>query len=304
MLSPVGQRELLKEKAGHLAETPEGFVLYANLMVGAPGTPLHAVPAIAGQTLWRTRLKDNRVGVLVGRLFELGQENLERIKYFREEHKLSVTLSGQRTTSKYAELYDVHWSPKGGNVINVLPLWEESFRYEREPPPSGAAQAVTKLFRYQSPYATAELVAPDGMRVAIIEITEVGAQIELAKGIPKRVEVGSLTMRIDPNNLIAGSTIKAFTPCRLSSVPNLSGCTPRGWEYTIYAQFDGSQLSVEIGPLSAALNNKRVVPLSGLDDGEELVIRIPADAVKLSASLNQPSASTKLIGTFTLRNQR
>jgi hypothetical protein len=141
-LSPVGQWESLKKKPGLLGETPEGFALYANLIVGAPGTPLDAAPAIPGETIWRRRLADNRVAVLVTRLFRLSQENLERIRYYREQNKPTIMHSGEPTTSKYAEMYDVLWS-QSVNVINVIPLWEESFRHESELPASGAARSLT-----------------------------------------------------------------------------------------------------------------------------------------------------------------
>src|SRR5208337_1100837 len=41
-LSPIGPRESLKNKLGHLIPTPEGLVLHANLIIGASGTPLYS----------------------------------------------------------------------------------------------------------------------------------------------------------------------------------------------------------------------------------------------------------------------
>src|SRR5208337_4353142 len=40
--SPLGPRESLKNKLGHLIPTPEGLVLHANLIIGASGTPLYS----------------------------------------------------------------------------------------------------------------------------------------------------------------------------------------------------------------------------------------------------------------------
>ena len=132
-LSPVGQRESLKTKMGHLIQTPEGFVLHANLIIGASGTALDSsLPVeLTGQTLWRRRLRNGRVAVLVGRMLPLDEQNRERVRYIREELKVQVTFTTTPKT-KYFELHDMHWSPKGGNVILVIPMGEEAFRSEQE----------------------------------------------------------------------------------------------------------------------------------------------------------------------------
>ena len=131
--SPVGQRESLRSKMGYLLDTPEGFVFHANLIIGASGTPLDSsLPVnLAGATLWRTRLRDGRIAVLIARLLPLDDVNRERIRYFREELGVHATFPTMPKT-KYIELHSMHWSPEGGNVILVVPMGEEAFRSEQE----------------------------------------------------------------------------------------------------------------------------------------------------------------------------
>ena len=112
-------------------------------------------------------------------------------------------------------------------------------------------------------------------------------------------------MQIEPENLIADSPIKALAPRRLVCIPSVGGGRPRAWEYTIHSRFDGSRLTAEVHPLSAALQNKNLAqPVSGLDEGEEIVIVVPAETLKFTATLNQPSTSNHLVGRFTLRDRR
>jgi hypothetical protein len=107
-------------------------------------------------------------------------------------------------TPKYLEIYHLHWSPEGGNVVFVVPMGDEAFRSEQDLLSPGVLPAVPRCFRYRSSRSTAALLAPNGLRVAVIELAEADKQIELVKGRPKLVELGLLTMRIEPGNLIAG----------------------------------------------------------------------------------------------------
>jgi hypothetical protein len=306
-LSPLSQRESLKNKKAYLIRAPEEFVLHVNLIIGSAGTPMDCPLPVeftpAGQTLWRTRLRDGRPAVLVARLLELDDQNREHIKYMREELKPTATFSAMPST-RYVEIYHLHWSPEGGNVVLVVPMGEEAFRSEQDLSLPGVLPAAPRHFRYRSSQSTADLIAPNGLRVAVIELAEVDKQIELAKAIPKLVEVGLVSMRIDCGNLIAGGKFTA-SPRRLVCVPSIGGASPRSWEYMVHARFDGSSLSAELRQNSASLQNKNLTPpISGLDSSEEIVIAIPAVTVKLTSTLDLPSTTTELLGQFTLRDRR
>jgi hypothetical protein len=304
---PFKQRESLKNKSAYLMWVPDGFVLYANLIIGSTGTaldcslPEQLLPA--GQTLWRTRLRDGRPAVLVGRLLPLDDQSRERIKYVREELKPSVTFSTMPST-KYVEIYSLHWSPEGGNVVCVVPMGNEAFRSEDEDLQLDTLPPTSRYFRYQSIPSAVELTAPNGLAVAVIELAAIDKEIELVKGTPKTIELELLTMRIKPSNLIAGSPFVA-PPRRLVYSPTVGGASPRDWGHIIHARFDGSCLSAEIGRTSTALQNKNLLtPISELDSGEEIVMAIPTESVKISAVLDLPATSTALLGRFTLRDRR
>ena len=259
--SPLGQRESLKNKLGYLIRSPEGFVLYANLIIGSAATPLdYSLPVEftpAGQTLWRTRLRDGRPAVLVARLLPLDDQNREHIRYLREELKPAATFSTM-PTRKYLELCHLHWSPEGGNVVLVVPMGEEAFRSQQDFVQADMPPPAPRHFHCRGFPCTVELTAPNGLRVAIIELGEVDKEVELIKGAPKTVELGLVTMRIEPSNLIAGS---GFTAQPRIVAPSLTvgGVNPRNLQYTIEARFDGSCLSAEISATSTALQN-RILP--------------------------------------------
>jgi hypothetical protein len=306
-LSPLGQRESLKNKSAYFIETPDGFVLYANLIIGSPGTPLDCRLPLeftpAGQTLWRTRLRDGRPAVLVARLLELDDQNSGHIRYLREELKPTATFSAT-PKAKYIEVYHLHWSPAGGNVILVVPMGEEACRSEDELMPYGVPLSEPRHFWYRSTRSTAIVIAPNGLIVAVVELAEVEEQIELVNGIPKLVELGLLTMQLEPSNLIPGGKFIA-APQKLVCLPNIGGGSPRNWEYIVHARFDGSCLSAELRQNSTSLQNRNLTePLVGLGANEEITITIPADTIKLASTLDVPSTSTQLVGRFTLREQR
>jgi hypothetical protein len=140
--------------------------------------------------------------------------------------------------------------------------------------------------------------------VAVLELDEIDKQIELVKDQPNTHDVGALTMRIEPSNLIAGSQFMA-SPCRLVSNPSVSGGSPRTWDYTVVARFDGFALSAELRQNSASLQNRNlVIPVDELGDREELLMTIPSANLKLLATMEAPATSTQLLGRFTLRDWR
>jgi hypothetical protein len=307
-LVPIDERKSLRHKTARLVSVPDGFALYANLIIGPAGSPLDfPLPAEflpAAQTLWRTRLRNGRVAVVLGRMLVLDEENRAHIKYLREELGLTANVTTM-PDKRYLELHDVHWSA-GGNVILVVPLGDEAFRSEQELPQSGAVPQPTRTFHYQSVHATVELTAPapGGRRVAIIELPEVNKQVELVKGQPTTVELGLLTMRVEPDNLIPGGKF-IVPPRNFANNPNIGGASFRDWQNEIHAKFDGTQFLAEVRKTSGALQNKNLAtPIGRLGDGEEIVIAIPSDTITLSATIDVPSTSAQFLGRFTWRDRR
>jgi hypothetical protein len=122
--------------------------------------------------------------------------------------------------------------------------------------------------------------------------------------VPKTVELGLLTMRIEPSNLIAGIKFIA-SPCRLVCSPSVGGASFRAWEYIIHARFDRSSLFAELRQSSGSLQNRNLAtPVSQLNGSEEIVMAIPTATLKLSSTLDLSSTSTELLGRFTLRDWR
>lgn len=302
---PPRQRESLKNKSAYVIPVPKGFVPHVNLIVGETGTPLDSpLPGefSGGQAIWRACLRDGRPAILVGRMRELDSQNRDHIKFYRETFKTTVTLPSA-VKQRYMEFCHLHWSQTGGNVFLVVPMGDEAFRFEQE-----AATPTTvvesRKFLYQSPWSTTAVIAPNGLRVAMLEYDQVDTQIELAKDWPSKHEVGVIKMRLDLPNLIAGNKFIA-SPCRLVCIPSIGGASPRDWGYMAFARFDGFALSVELRQLSTSLQKKNLATaLSQLDDREELVIVIPCETLNLLATIDAPATSTKVLGRFTLRDRR
>jgi hypothetical protein len=301
--SPTKQRESLKNKKAYLIPAPEGQILHANLIIGRPGMPLNTpLPEQFGgaQALWQAVLSDGRLAVLVVRVLALDDVNREKIKFYREELKPTVSVRGNSKDS-YVELVHFFWSPEGGNVALVIPMGDEAVRNEDE---DRVTDEEPRIFHYESPGATADVIAPDGKRVAILELEKVDKQIALVKNEPSSHELGEIKLQLDPSNLITGSKFMA-SPCKLVCVPSLSGANPRNWEYLILARFDGFALSADLRPISIGLRNKNFASrLPQLDDREEIVMVIPPEVAALRATLDAPTTSVKVLGRFTLRDGR
>jgi hypothetical protein len=135
-------------------------------------------------------------------------------------------------------------------------------------------------------------------------MAEVSTEIELAKGVPKIVQLGSLTMTLKPGDLVAGSSFTA-SPVKLVCTPTIAGGSPRTWEYTILPKFDGFCFSADVRQESTSLQNKNLAsPVIGLKDNEEIMVTIPSSPVSLSATLEKPTASVEILGRFTWVDQR
>jgi len=304
--APFRERESLKNKSAFLIPVPSGFLLHANLILGRTGIPhdcpLPAELLPAGQALWRTRLRDGRPAVLVARMLEIDSNNRDHITRLREQLRPTVTFSGM-PRRKYVELYSVHWSAEGGNVILAVPMGEEAFRSEKESAPASSAQAVTpRVLRFRCASSSTHISAPNGSAVALVEVEGADTTLRLAKGQAADLDVGAVKVEIEPRTLIPGSQFIA-SPSRLLCYPSVDGASPRTWEYTVFCRFDGFTFSVELRQLSTSLRNKNLpAPLNQLGDGEELILTIPKGTLHLSPTLDAPTASSRLLGRFLLRD--
>jgi hypothetical protein len=303
--TPTKEGKSLKNKSAYLISVPDGFFLVANIVVGVHGTSLdHALPIEFGgaQILWRTCLRDGRPAILLARILPLDSQNREQIKQIREELKPTANFSSEPRES-YVEIHHVHWS-EGGNIVAVIPMGDEAIRIDSDASRPTNTIPDIREFQYRSARHSADIVAPNGLRAAVLEFDDVDKAIPLAKGVPNTCVVGSLTMRLDSGNLIAGSGFLA-TPCKVACVPSIGGGKPRHWEYIIFARFDGFSLSAELRQQSTSLRNKNLgVAIEQLGEREELVMAIPYEMTKLVATLDVPSTSREIQGRFTLRDVR
>jgi hypothetical protein len=302
--TPPGQRESVKNKSAYLIPVPDGRFLVVNLLVRpadiSSDSPLPAQFSGAN-VLWRTKLPDRRLAILIARVLELDDENRKKIDYYRQELKPTVTFSGT-PSEPYVEIHHLHWSLEG-NIVLVVPMGREALRSEHEAiEPTEPVER--RDFRYQSPHAVADIIAPNGMRVAVLELDEVDQNIQLTKNEPSNHELGMVKMRLEASNLIEDSEFIA-SPCRLVCVPRIAGASPRDWTYTVHPRFDGFTLSAEVRQVSSSLQNKNLsTPLGELYDNEELVFTIPYETLRLIATMSAPASSAKVLGHFHLRDRR
>lgn len=304
-LAPFKQREALKNKTAYLIHISEGNMLYGNLIIGKAGLPLdYPIPNEffgGGQPFWKTRLSDGRIAVLVARILALDDQSREAARFVRDELGLKITFTAM-PKDRYAEIHHLFWGP-GGNVILVVPLAQRSFLSEEDIQRANDSPGPPRGFDYHSPHSTVDLVAPDGQRVACIEFPQMDRAIELTKGVPRIVDLGRITMRLERANLIEGSKFTA-APRKLTCIPQIGGASPRDWTYLIESKFDGSRLFANLHRISVGLQNKNLsAPVTNLEDSEEIVMAIPNTALILAATLDSPSTSSELLGHFTLRNQ-
>ena len=302
--APTRERESLKNKSAYVIPVPPGFVLLANIIVGDHATALDCPLPLefgGGQALWRTRLHDGRPAVLLTRILPLDNQNREQIKYIRETLKPTITFSN-KPSEPYIEIHHVHWS-EGGNVVMVIPMGDEAVRFEQDETGPTVGIDIRK-FQYRSARSSTDVIAPNGLRVAVLEFDEIDKEIELVKNQPSVHTIGALKMRLEPGNLIAGSKFIA-SPCRLARVPTVGGGSPRNWEHIVFAKFDGISLSAELRPNSSSLRNKNLAAaVSQLNDREELLLTIPSETMRLVATMDAPDTSIEVRGRFTLRESR
>lgn len=306
-LPPLKPLDSLRNKKAHVIPVPEGFVFHANLLIGDTGValdcPLPAEFSPAAQTLWRVRLRDNHLAVLVGRLLELSDENRQHIRFIRQKLKPTVTFSSMPSGGKQVEIHHLHWSPQGGNVVLVVPMGDEAFRADDEPVASHE-QSQPRPFSLETESTELTICAPDGSSVVAVRIDGLHDSISVVKGRPLRVVAGQLHLDLLAPNLVFGSSFIA-PPCKLPHVIKVGAASPRDWNYSIAARFDGTAMAVELRQLSSALRNANLAnPVHGLAEGEELVLTMPDETLKFSLTAEVPRTTCELAGKLTLRDWR
>lgn len=305
---PFGERESLKKRAAYLMPVPDGFTLHANLIIGPTGAtmdlPLPAEFQPAGQALWRTRLRDGRLVLLVGRMLETDSQNRDHIEYIRSDLKPTITFGQMPSGRKYVEVFHVHWSPGGGNVVLAIPMGAEAFRSDDEGLPSATHSLMERQFLFGREQVTANVIAPNGASVAQVELHAADLTLNLIEGTPWVVDVGSITLRLNPGNLIEGSTFVA-APIELISRPTIGGVSPPCWRNLLHGRFDGTLFHLEMRQGSIAFQNRNLASaVHGLEDTEELLMAFPSKVINVSASLANPIASIAVPARFTLRDRR
>jgi hypothetical protein len=302
--APLDEKKSLKNKSAHVVYVPKGAFLVANLLIGSAGSradePL-PLEFSGAQPLWRTRLSDGRVAVLTGRVMELDNHNLDQIRHIRETLKPTVNFQ-EAPKEFYTEIHSIHWSPQGGNVVLVVPMGPEAMRAETQERVPGAVNLLPRTFQYQSLPTLANIVAPNGALVGVVSIERIDKEFELIKNQTAVHPLGTLRLQLEANRLVAGSEFIA-TPCFLECPPMIGGGSPNNWKYTLFPRFDGLSMTVELRPCSVGLRNKNVSGnVCGLSDSEEIVLSIPAEIIKITASLDASRSSAELSGRFTLRD--
>lgn len=306
-LPPLKPLESLKNKKAYVCPVPEGFVFHANLLIGDTGVaqdcPLPAEFSSGAQTLWRVRLRDNRLAVLVGRMIELSDEDRQRIRFVRQELKPTVTFASMPSKGTQVEVHDLNWSPQGGNVVLVIPMGEEAIRADDEPV-AFHEQHQLRPFSLDTECAELTICAPDGSPVVTVQIDGLHDSISVVKGKPLRVVAGQVHLELLVRNLIFGSTFIA-TPSQMPHVIKVGAASPRDWNYSIAAKFDGNAMMIELRQLFSSFRNANFAsPVHGLADGEMLALTMPDETLKFTLTAEVPRTTCALAGMLTLRDHR
>jgi hypothetical protein len=303
---PIKMLEQLKKQA-FLLPVPNGFALHVNLLIADAGTPENTpLPAefiLGAANLWIARLRDDRLAILIGRALRLSAENLEHIRYVRQELKPTATTESITPDALQMETHHMHWSNTGGNVLLVVPMGAEAFRADDELIDSKEQQRARR-FHFRSQPAEVIIRAPDGRVVALVQVEGCDEILNLTKGRPSKIVAGRLIAQLFPDNLVTGSAFSA-APDKLPHNVAIGGAPPRDWAYSIWARFDGTSLSIQFGQLSTSLRNVNLArPIENLDNSEELLLVAPCENCNITLSRDEATFNHELLGRLTLRDIR
>jgi hypothetical protein len=300
--SPPPQLVKLKKKTDKalLAQVPPDHVLVLNLLIGKSSAAPPGAFANVGQ-IWRSTLKDGRVAVLVGRSMPIDEENAKKLKLIRFEMNPKVNFEGslKGQPPPYFEFSEWTWGP-GGNVIFVVPMGAEGFRFEGDDAEPESLESRQLLIT--CPDVTVPISAPNGATVGTLSIGGGPREIDLVKNTSVIGVLGTVTLSIDAEKLRFGETFTRPS-VGIECPPTIGGAQPREWAYPVHTRFDGENLTVAIEIISCAFRNSNTaVPMHALNDGEELLVRAPAVAIELRVSRAKSVDSLPLNGSFRLRD--
>jgi hypothetical protein len=286
-----------KDKAA-LVDIPEESILVLNLLVGTPAT---GVPdQLRGPLIWESPAGDGRTAVLVGRVFPIDEVNRKQLLYIRQELNPKVSIQGVRTTDNdrpYVEILHPNWG-SGGNVVFVVPMGDEGHRFEGDEP----VEAQPRELQIACQSSAISLAAPDGSLVGELSIQGRPTTELLHKGTRKEIEIGKVGLSIDPTQLRYGERFES-PPVRMPCSLIVCGVSPKDWQYSVDAAFDGNDFIVNVAPISGSLRNANIetsLPVLGID--EELLISAPIHRVQLRAGNQSPFCEADLVGSFLIRN--
>ena len=253
--SPI---EKLKGKRAFLIDVPFDKVLIMNLLIGQTGCsietelPQELLPAVS---VWQTVLRNQCPITLIGRVIEMDKRNRDEIEFIRRELNPKANFREPLTVAPYIEVTRVVSDPKGGNIILVVPMGKESFRMPSDASsqlPLAIADARTIIV--SCPSVSISIAAPNGAVVGTFSIAGTNYELTLQKNVEVRCPLGTVTLSIDPSNLICGQSF-SIRPIFCRCAPTVDGSRLRSWEYSVFSYFDGTIFRVEIRQLSISLPN-------------------------------------------------
>ncbi len=295
----------LKKNRAFLVEVPLDSFLVLNLLVGRdaakvpPPIPRELAPAM---TLWRSRLRNQRPVLLLGRLIPMDDSNRKLIDYYRREMNPKVNFS-KLPEKPYVELRPIAWDAVGGNVMLVIPMGKEAIR--TTPEPTDAEAGDSRAIAISSPPASISINAPNGAVVATLSLSGVTRELTIRRNVDVRGNLGTATLTIDASSLIVGDDIYFRTP-RISCtcLPSIDEGQPRVWDYSVHARFDGHRLHVEISPMSVALRSSNLdTAMRHVRETEEIIFKAPVETLHLSADASAPQTTISLEASFLLRDK-
>jgi len=297
---PAMTRLKKKNDRALLAHVPQGHILILELLIGeSTELPVPISAADAGQ-IWRCRLKDDRCALLVGRVLPMLEHDAKQLRLIRTEVNPTLVFQGKLTEKNrpYVECHVPYWGP-GGNVVFVVPMGKEGFRFEGDDP---EPELLSRRLQLSYPDATIPISAPDGAVVGTLSIEGNACEAMVVKNKTVHALFGTATLSIDIEKLNFGEKFVRPT-ITVNSLPTIGGSRVRSWHYSVDARFDGQSLVVAIGGVSAGLRNRADFPvIDVLNDGEDLLVCAPEKTVYISADRTAPVVTVPLEGSIRLRD--
>jgi len=301
------QMKKKKDKA-LIVPVPDGHVLCLNLLVSALAASSLALPIEFSGTpeVWRTRLRDGRSVVLLGRVMPFDAQSISALRDIRSVIQPKANYVGLPSTEgPYNEVIRTSWS-QHGNVVLVIPMGAEGRRFDPEDADATSGEPLdSRAVTVECADSSADLFAPDGSIIGAIAITGVAGQVSLVKDKEVVQAIGHVALRIYPGALRWGNKFsrpRFSTECALT----VGGITRESWAYVCDLSFDGSTVSVSIFQLSTSFRaGIKSNVISGVEPGEEIIVRAPVAAEKmlrLIANENQVSAGADFPCGFRLRD--